>query len=160
ADRLRRAGDDHLLDAVRRVREEVGDSLRLRGHDPLVACCRSLAGSLDPYTEVVTADEQRKLVGLEREGGGGGIEVTDWVEGAPLALKAVLPGGAAQRAGLRPGDRVERVEEVPNCNGSTAREVEWLTHGPDDELLLPCRPAEPERLRLTCRRGDAVLKVE
>jgi len=159
ADRLRRAGERERIEAVRKAREDIGDSPYLRDRDPLVPCCKALARALDPYTEVVTAEEQRKLIGLEQEAGGVGVELEDVVEGGPLAIRTVLPGGPAQRAGLRPGDRIEHVEPRPCCPGSVAQWVDWLTAGPDNDVLPPGRPPEPASLLLGCRRGDQAWEV-
>src|SRR5260370_3142921 len=69
--------------------------------------------SLDPWSGVVGRDELRRNVALDQEAQGVGVALDDYTGSGPLVVKAVHPGGAAQRAGLRPGDHVTHVNDKP-----------------------------------------------
>jgi carboxyl-terminal processing protease len=102
-----------LLELIARVHEDVGDAESLRGRNPLLVCCQAMARSLDPYSGVVTAQEQRRNIGLDQECDGVGLELEENLGAGPLFVRAVLPGGPAQRAGLRPGDEITRLDGKP-----------------------------------------------
>ena len=66
--------------------------------------------SLDPYSDVITATEEHRTIGVNVERDGFGLEVPANSAGR-LLIKDVLPGSPAQRAGLRPGDEITRVHD-------------------------------------------------
>jgi carboxyl-terminal processing protease len=156
----RAAAAQALMTLFARTREAVGDAGPLRGGGATLACCRALVRSLDPYSDVVLGVEQRRSIGLEQEACGVGLEVGE-PSGGPLLVRAVYPGGPAQRAGLRPGD------ELLVLNGQlagrlTADQVQrLLTAGPPapEDLVSPRGPTPP--LEATYRRpgvlGSAVV---
>jgi len=82
-------------------------SLGLSRHDATHAACRAVARLLDPHSGLVTAEEQRRAVGLDHESHGLGLET----RGA--TVEAVHPGGPAQAGGLRPGDVLLSVNDHP-----------------------------------------------
>jgi carboxyl-terminal processing protease len=144
-----------LMALFARTREAVGDAEPLRGGGDTLACCRALVRSLDPYSDVVLGAEQRRSIGLEQEACGVGLEVGE-PSGCPLAVRAVYPGGPAQRAGLRPGD------ELVVLNGQLAGRLSadqvqrLLTAGPPapEDLSAPRGPTPP--LEATYRRPGVV----
>lgn len=100
---------------------------------------RGMAGGLDPYSAYLDADEYRDLrvstagsypgIGIEVEAAGGGIRVL-----RPLA------DSPAERAGLRSGDVILRVDDAPV--------------GVDvDAAIHQMRGPEGSRVTLTVRRG-------
>ncbi|MGL4551041.1 MAG: S41 family peptidase, partial [Gemmataceae bacterium] len=61
---------------------------------------------------LVTAEEQRRAVGLDYESLGVGLELRASANPGPIEVEGVMFGGPAQRAGMRPGDRITRVNGV------------------------------------------------
>jgi C-terminal peptidase prc len=82
-------------------------TLGLPRRDALMAVCRGLSAVLDPHSGLVTAEEQRKTVGLDNESVGLGIEL----DGERVEM--VYPGSPAQAAGVRPGDLLTSVNGKP-----------------------------------------------
>jgi carboxyl-terminal processing protease len=76
---------------------------------PVIQVCQSLAQELDPYSGIVTAEAQRRAVGLDYESFGVGLELRETDNKGPLIIESVALGGPAQRAGLRPGDVLRQV---------------------------------------------------
>jgi carboxyl-terminal processing protease len=102
--------DRPLLELIRGVRAEIGKGEGLDGENPLRICCRAMLHSLDPYSDLITAAEQHRTIGINPERDGFGLEVPDSALGRVI-LKDVLPGGPAQRAGLRPGDEITHLRD-------------------------------------------------
>jgi carboxyl-terminal processing protease len=148
-----------VLRLLRRTRAEVGAAEALAGQDPLLVACHEMARSLDPYSGVVTAEEQRRSAALEWEVESVGLDLDD-APGGALVVRQVLPGGPAQRAGLRPGDEVTHLGGEPV--GGLPRELTLARLGvpapPDDPAAVVERPASPggaAAVRVTFRRKGA-----
>src|SRR5262245_7349747 len=69
----RAVDDEAVVKLIVRVRADVGDAESLHGTHPLLICCQAMARSLDPYTGVVSGEEQRRNTGLEQDNSGVGL---------------------------------------------------------------------------------------
>lgn len=95
-----------------RAYEEASLSAAFAERDPIRVACDALSRQLDPHSGLVTAEEQRRAVGLDYEGLGVGLELLTSSNPGPLEVEGVAFGGPAQRAGMRPGDRIIRVNGI------------------------------------------------
>jgi carboxyl-terminal processing protease len=143
-----------------RAREQLGAAEALAGQNTVLVCCQALARVLDPHSGLVTAEEQRRAVGLDHESLGVGLEFKDGLAG-PLVVDQVQLGSPAQRAGLRPGDVITRIDGRPAGKAppevlSALRNQRVLAQAP------PVTPAEadkgtpqgpPATLRVSYRRA-------
>ena len=151
----RGAPDDRaLLDLIRAVRAEIGKAEGLEGEDPLRICCQAMLRSLDPYSGIISATEQRKTIGTQSERDGFGLEVHHGTAGR-LVIKDVLPGSPAQRAGLRPGDDITHVHDSDGRERKLAESLDLLNGRVP--LIKPDSGAfgTPEPIRMTFRRPPA-----
>jgi carboxyl-terminal processing protease len=89
--------------------ESLDKNEHLRGPDVFLIACRAMVRSLDRYCAVLNADELRRSGGRE-DNYGVGLELEDNGGVGPIRIKAVLPGGPAQKAGLRPGDWITAID--------------------------------------------------
>src|SRR5581483_1296497 len=64
-DCLSAADDTALLNLILRAREDIGNADGLQGTHPLLVCCEAMVRQLDPYSGVVSGEEQRRNNGLE-----------------------------------------------------------------------------------------------
>jgi carboxyl-terminal processing protease len=144
-------GEQELFDLLRHCREEIGNPDSLSGRQALVVCCQALAKTLDSYSGVVTAEEQRKTLGLEQEGVGVGLELAEHLGGAEVLVKMVHPGSPAQQAGLRPDDRIIQVAGRPVSKITEEQLFQRLNPPTSSEILeAPLPPIRP--VEITFRR--------
>lgn len=124
--------EESLLRLVLLVREDIGDAPGLHGTHPLLICCQAMTRVLDPYSNVVSGEEQRRNSGLEQFNRGVGLELGDHPGGdGPVVVKMVKAGGPAQRAGMRPGDEITHIDGQPVGKFAPDQLLETLNHMPD-----------------------------
>ena len=101
--------DNALGPLLLKARADLGNPEALQGQRALLASCRAMLRSLDPFCSIATGGESATTVGYDQNFGLG-IELVEKSGPGPLVIRAVLPGGPAQRAGLQPGDQVLAVD--------------------------------------------------
>jgi carboxyl-terminal processing protease len=140
-----------LLDLIRGVRAEVGKDAEREGEEPLRLCCRAMLRALDPYSDVIAPGEERRAVNRGSERDGFGLDVPA-VERSRAVIRDVLPGGPAQRAGLRPGDAIIRLCDSDGRERKLDESLDVLNGR--TPFVQPERGAfaAPEPITLTYRR--------
>jgi carboxyl-terminal processing protease len=158
--------DQALLNLLRGVRREVGRAKALAGQNPLLLCCQAMGRSLDPYSGIVTAEEQRRTLGVNEECDGFGFDLADDTDAEGLVVGTVQPGGPAQRAGMRPGDRIVRLDGKPAqraavlalLNPGNRPTVTTILAPPGGQVVAPT-PSRLQKMRLSLRRTGKEHKV-
>jgi len=146
-------GEARVLDAdtvalVARIRESLGDQESLRKGNDLRIAIQALARSLDPYSTIVDGEELRRSNG-ENVNYGFGIELADEDGAGAPVVKKVVPGSPAQRADIRPGDQLTRLNGEPTSRGAL-----WVVlRGVSQE------DAQGKNIKLTVRRGKKSRQV-
>jgi carboxyl-terminal processing protease len=103
------ADDGPLLALLRTIHADLGKADNLGGADPLSIGCQTMLRTLDPYSGVVSAKEDRRaLADAERDGFG--LEVPEEA-GEQIGVTNVLPGSPAQEVGLRRGDEIVHLHD-------------------------------------------------
>lgn len=127
--------------AARRV--EIGRVEHLPRGRALLAAAQASVRALDPYCglspanrrrpQIIGEDEGEFGIGLELVNGAAGDEsLADRAPGtfpAALLIKSVVPGSPAQKAGLRPEDRIVRVDGRPTAQLDGARYFQAFVAG-------------------------------
>ncbi len=129
--------DAEMTALIARVRKESGRGSAYE--DDLLACFQAIAASLDPNTKIITGDDPRPVTQLQADRDGFGLEIAPHDVADVLLVTAVLPGGPAQRSGLRPGDA------ITSLNGQAVRALPALKA---DELLGFIDPNGPPALSI------------
>ncbi|MFL5329520.1 MAG: S41 family peptidase [Gemmataceae bacterium] len=134
------------LALLMRLRIGLGDRTALRDRQDLVVSINGLSKVLDPYcgfthqNEFTLENEDTYSTGLQFDinaapdpnmpaANSGRLPAT-------LTIKIVTPGGPAQRAGLRPGDTVARIDGRA-CNEFTREKLHQLLSSPAPEAGDP-----------------------
>jgi len=96
----------------------------------------------DPYTSYMTAEEHREFM-VRTSGTFSGVGMTIGVRDQFVTVIAPLRGTPAERAGIRPGDRILRVDGVDVVNRTSA-EVAVMVRGPEGSkvTLTLARPPD------------------
>jgi carboxyl-terminal processing protease len=136
--------DSEQVELMRQTRKKLGNVEALKGTNALVVSIRAMCKSLDPYSALMTGEEL--LVGVRDETTQGfGLECQENTGGGPVQIKSVLPGSPAQKAGLRPGDRITEINGQPPDLKSFALTPSKLPSIPGQQLNL-------ESIELTANR--------
>mgnify|MGYP001540954760 CR=1 FL=1 len=143
-DRAQRRSLAKLERSYEYIRKMYVDSVDMA---PLVEeAIRSMVQQLDPHTEYASAAEMAEFWSLYRgKFGGIGIQ-TQWIRDS-LVVTSLLSGGAAEEAGIRPDDRIVRVDgragyiRLIRFGQTTMREVQRAYEELDrpKELILDLR---------------------
>jgi carboxyl-terminal processing protease len=145
-----------------KARLGAGNAEAIQGRKALIVSCRAMLRSLDPFSAVVTGEEAAVTTGFDQNYGLG-IDLVDKAGAGPLVIKAVIPGGPAQRAGLQAGDHITYINDRETKSFSTERALRLLNGAGEDTMgdvrNLPPPPDEvaaaPVQVRLTVRSaGD------
>ncbi|MFH2006052.1 MAG: S41 family peptidase [bacterium] len=100
---------DRLLQALRFVDEVLADpTLR---DDLQYAAIKGSLSVLDPHTTFYTPEEYRRTRS-RFTGSMGGVGLYLYAQAGQILVRSVLPGGPADRAGVRAGDRLLQVDEL------------------------------------------------
>jgi carboxyl-terminal processing protease len=109
-----------------------------------------IAGALDRFSRYA-GPEKAKQHRAERDGFGGIGILFDDASGDAFRVAAVTPQGPADRAGVRPGDRVLAVDGAPTAGRSQ--------HSVDDQLRGPVASTVALRLRRPGAARDRDLRI-
>lgn len=127
-----------------RVRMRLGNNPALNGDHALWIGIQAMVHSLDPYCSVLDGEALRRGTG-ENVNHGVGLNLLPNDGNGPVLVKTVLPGGSAQRKGVRPGDQITHVNDQ-TVEGQDAEGVRRRIDGD------PSR-AGGQRVVLTLRRA-------
>ena len=144
-----------LVLLLTQVRERLGPQETLQGNKAILASCRAMLRVLDPYCALVQGDDLRRSRGLSPNFGVG-VELEENLGAGPLRIKAVMPGGPAQKAGLRGGDWITHVDGKEVKNRPSA-EVQLELNGGLTQAGPPALDGLPQpsgNVRLTVRRDS------
>lgn len=106
----------------------------------------------DPYSVFLTADEYQDFL-VSTGGSFGGVGMRVEQQGEYVIVAAPLPGTPAEKAGLKPGDKILKVDNI-DVVGQTMEKVVHLIRGePGTVVLLTiARDGEPEPLIFSLSR--------
>ncbi len=118
---------------------------------------RGMLSGLDPHSAYLGPDEFKELqIGTRGEFGGLGIEVS--MEDGFVKVVAPIDDTPAQRAGIRAGDLIIRIDDTPVKGMSLTEAVRLMRGRPGTKITLTIvREGEDKPLRVTITR--AVIKV-
>jgi carboxyl-terminal processing protease len=158
-----RLDNDFRLGLLAQVQKRTLGRRLLLPADPLVATCEALTRELDPYSGLVSLAETKRAAQQDSEMLGIGVEWDERAGRGGWTVQSVALGSPAQRAGLRPGDVLHRVNGQPISRASVAlreslraqrgERLPVLLGGEEPQEVAPEKP--PERLELELTRGTA-----
>ncbi|MGE3808975.1 MAG: PDZ domain-containing protein, partial [Gemmataceae bacterium] len=114
--------EGELIPLIAKLRLELGNPEAIKGNDGLLFCLRAIVDGLDPYSAVLIGKELNRTYSHE-EKLGFGLEVEPISTPGQLRIKTVLPGGPAQKAGLRPDDRITHIDTKPIDDAEVAATI-------------------------------------
>jgi len=119
---------------------------------------RGMLSGLDPHSSFLNSDEYKELqIGTSGEFGGLGIEVN--MENGFVKVVTPIDDTPAERAGIKAGDLIIRLDEVPVKGMSLNDAVKVMRGKPGTDISLTViREGEEKPLKITITR--AVIKVK
>jgi carboxyl-terminal processing protease len=118
---------------------------------------KGMVNSLDPHSAYLDPDEYKVLKGdTSGKFGGVGIEVD--ARYGRLMVISPLPGSPAEEAGVRPGDEIIMIGDVPAFTLTIQDAVKMMRGKPGSKVKVKVRRGESEILDLEMTRR--VIKVE
>jgi carboxyl-terminal processing protease len=128
------------------------------GEDLVVGAIHGMLRTLDPHSSYMTAEDFRILEGDTR-GRFGGVGLEVGARDGDLTVIAPIPGTPAERAGLRPGDRIVAIEGRPTRELSIDEAVRRMRGEAGTEVRITVgRKGVPEPFGVTLMRE--VIRVE
>jgi carboxyl-terminal processing protease len=118
---------------------------------------KGMVNSLDPHSAYLDPDEYKVLKGdTAGKFGGVGIEVD--ARFGRLMVISPLPGSPAEKAGVRPGDEIIAIEDVPTFTLTIQDAVKMMRGKPGTKVSIRVRRGESEVLEFELTRQ--IIKVQ
>jgi carboxyl-terminal processing protease len=152
-------GDYALRKLIAHARRSLGNPGPLQDTGAIYVSLRAMMQKLDPFSAVLRGPEMDQLRPIETVKGFG-LELVSESPDAKQVIKSVIPGGPAQRIGLRPGDQITHLNGEPVVAGETPPVTHWKT---DMVRLTLARPGGKYPLKATLKsdifRPEMVLGI-
>jgi carboxyl-terminal processing protease len=148
-----------LVERIAAIREGLGNPESLRGDRALLASLRAITRILDPYSVVMTAEEQQRA-DVHEQNTGTGLALADGDNVWPLVIKAVVPGSPAQKMGLRPGDAITHIDGNEAKGLAHVKALRQINGGDEGrDMMLPAvsppgQGSESASVKLSIRPSD------
>lgn len=141
-------------DAWRELEDNFVDKSKLDMQKMLYGAISGMAGSLeDPYTVFMDPEETDRF-SKDISGSFEGIGAELGMKNNAPAVIAPLPGTPADKAGIRPGDKIIKVNDVETAGLSLDRTVEMIRGPKGTEVVLTIiREGAPAPLAIKIIRG-------
>ena len=132
---------------TRELEENYVDSIRT--DEAFKAAIRSMLSTVDPYTEYYSYDDKEALTLLTTGSYGGIGSFIQGRDGGITVISEPIVNSPAAKAGLRPGDKILRVDSVDVVGTTTDR----------TSALLKGQPGTPVNVRVNrpYAEGDSIL---
>src|SRR6202453_3501870 len=144
-----------LAEVLERVEREYVEPVD--DHQLLQAAIRGMVSSLDPYSAYLDGDEYDDIkISSSGEYSGVGIEVS--MEDGQVVVVAPLDGSPAAEAGIRAGDVIATIDNVP-VNSTTLEDTIGRMRGKEGTTVKVgiVREGGPEPLQFTLKRSRVQL---
>ncbi|MCA9718194.1 MAG: PDZ domain-containing protein [Myxococcales bacterium] len=140
------------------TKDSLGSELRDDDERELeYAAINGLLAPLDPHTILLDPKEHSDL-GVKTRGQFGGVGLEIVADARRIRVVGVLPGGPAEKAGLKPGDLLLAIDGQSTVN-MKAPDAQQMLRGPvDTEVTVKLQRGDNEVLTITITR--AIIKVE
>ena len=128
--------------------------------EPLIEeAVRGMLEELDPHSAYIDADEMRS-VSASFDGEFSGIGVEFAILHDTIHINNVIAGGPAEQAGVRPNDRIVRIDTL-SAVGLRSGDVPKYLRGKSGSRvdIEVVRPGEPQQLRFTLVRDKVPLNT-
>jgi len=155
------------VDSIWKTRTVLGEAMgfiqeHLVAHKELkeieYAAVNGMLSTLDPHT-VLLEPKYFKEMKLQTRGEFGGIGFVIQMRDGNLTVVRILKGTPAQRAGIKPKDVIQKIEEQSTINMDLQDAVDRLRGKPGTKVAITLvRPAWPEPRRMAITRE--VIQVE
>jgi carboxyl-terminal processing protease len=155
------------LDSIWKIRTVLGEAMgfiqeHLVAHKELreieYAAVNGMLSTLDPHT-VLLEPKYFKEMKLQTRGEFGGIGFVIQMRDGNLTVVRVIRNTPAQRAGIKPKDVIQKIEEQSTINLDVQDAVDRLRGKPGTKVAITiARPAWPEPRKMTLTRE--VINVE
>jgi carboxyl-terminal processing protease len=150
-----------LVERIAAIRESLGNPESLRDGRDMLASLRGITRILDPYSVIMTAEEQQRAE-VHEQNTGTGLALAEGADVWPLVIRAVVPGSPAQKAGLRPGDAITHIDDREAKGLTSDQAVQRINGGSEGrDMILTAKPVAPSvrdteaaSVKLTVRPRD------
>ena len=147
-----------FVNVLERVRNEYVDGNDLTYQDLIYGALKGMLDTLDPHSEFMDVDKYTELK-KDTEGVFGGVGLVVSVRDDALTVVSPMDGTPAARAGIKPGDRILRIEGVSTEKLGLQEAVKLLRGEPGTEVSLTIlSPASGTTRDVSLER--AIIKVE
>ncbi len=141
-----------FAEVLERVRKDYVDDVS--DQELIEAAVRGLVGDLDPHSSFLDAEELNEIrISTAGEYSGVGIEVA--LENGTVNVVAPIEGGPAARAGVRAGDTIVAVDEVPVSVDNLDDTIDRMRGKPGSTVKITvARRETPQPLEFTLARTN------
>jgi carboxyl-terminal processing protease len=147
----------YFRDVLQTVKENYYDASKANYDDLTRAALKGMVDQLDPHSEFLTADEFNKAEEeLSSEFSGVGIQV-EQVDNRIVVITPIA-GTPAERAGIRRGDQLIKVDGKPLENPSLDKTIKLIRGKPETEVVLTMlRTGQDKELNFKLKRERILL---
>lgn len=145
-----------FANVLQKVRTEYVDGTNMTYHDLVYSALKGMVGSLDPHSEFLDPQDYQELED-DTEGQFGGLGLVVEQKNGYVTVIAPMDDSPGFRAGLRPGDRVIKIDDKNSEKMSLEDAVRLLRGEPGTKVTVTiARPSTGETKVFTVNRAIIV----